>query len=241
MKKTQLLLCLAAGALLITASNASAQAPAAEKFFVNVNVGGQLASRTFTSNVVKTVYDEPATLTATQKIGKSAVIDFGGGYRVWEDVYVGLTISRYGTSQGAAWAATIPHPLVTDAFAARSGVADDLGRTEVGVDPYVLWVTPLLDNVDVSAALGLSIIHLSQDVLGDMDVPQPTQDVTPLVTSESGTGTGVYAALDFIYRLTPRYGVGGFLRYAGASVDLPSSDDTTVGGFQLGAGLRVRF
>jgi hypothetical protein len=41
--------------------------------------------------------------------------------------------------------------------------------------------------------------------------------------------------------LTRRYGVGAFIRYAGATVDLPSVSDLKVGGFQIGGGLRVRF
>lgn len=243
MKTTQHLLCLTAGILLITASNARAQAPApaTEKFFLNVNVGGQVAARTLGTTVTKPVYDETATLMATQRIGKGAIIDFGGGYRIWEDVFVGVTISRFSNTQTAVFAATVPDPLVTDRPAATTGTVDDLNRTEVGVDPYVLWVTPLLDKLDVSAALGVAIIHVSQDVLGDMDVPVPTQTVNAIVTSESATGTGVYAAVDAIYHLTPRYGVGGFARYAGAKADLPSAGETNVGGFQVGGGIRLRF
>jgi hypothetical protein len=37
------------------------------------------------------------------------------------------------------------------------------------------------------------------------------------------------------------YGAGLFLRYAGASVDLPSANNVKVGGVQLGGGLRLRF
>jgi hypothetical protein len=45
--------------------------------------------------------------------------------------------------------------------------------------------------------------------------------------------------------VTPRYGVGIFFRYSGASVDMPLVGGGTVtvdaGGVQLGGGLRVRF
>jgi hypothetical protein len=42
--------------------------------------------------------------------------------------------------------------------------------------------------------------------------------------------------------VTPRYGVGGLARYSRGSIDLDNaSDSLKVGGFQIGAGLRVRF
>ncbi len=43
--------------------------------------------------------------------------------------------------------------------------------------------------------------------------------------------------------LNPRFGVGGIARYTWGSADLDetSDDSLTLGGFQIGAGLRVRF
>jgi hypothetical protein len=44
-----------------------------------------------------------------------------------------------------------------------------------------------------------------------------------------------------IYNLKTRYAVGGYVRYAGAKVDLPSANDLNVGGMQAGGGIRLRF
>jgi hypothetical protein len=41
--------------------------------------------------------------------------------------------------------------------------------------------------------------------------------------------------------VTPRYGVGVFVRYAGGSVDADAVPDMKVGGFQFGAGIRVTY
>ena len=44
------------------------------------------------------------------------------------------------------------------------------------------------------------------------------------------------------YNLTRRYAVGGYLRYAGASVELDGvADKQDVGGAQIGVGVRVNF
>jgi hypothetical protein len=48
--------------------------------------------------------------------------------------------------------------------------------------------------------------------------------------------------VDVTYLVTPRYGAGVLLRYTRGSVDIEGANDSlTVGGFQIGAGLRVRF
>ena len=53
---------------------------------------------------------------------------------------------------------------------------------------------------------------------------------------------GVHFGVDLTYMVTPRFGVGGIARYSWGSADLAGAEDSvTVGGFQIGAGLRVRF
>ena len=48
--------------------------------------------------------------------------------------------------------------------------------------------------------------------------------------------------VDVAYMINKRFGVGGLARYTRGSVELAgASDKLTVGGFQVGAGLRARF
>jgi hypothetical protein len=240
--KNTLFLC--AGIALLAATTASAQvaSPATEKYYVNVNVGGQLASRTLGSSVVKPdVYDETATLASTQSVGKGVLVDFAGGYRVWRDVYAGVLVSVFGNTEDAAYTTSMPNPIFFNSPAVVSGTTSGLKRREVGINPNVTYVRHLYDKFDVSLGIGVSIIRLSQDVLNDLSYTPPSQDAAPVVAKEKATGAGVYANVDFIYNLTPRYGVGGFVRYAGASVDLPSAPDQNIGGMQAGGGIRLRF
>ena len=101
---------------LFAAPHASAQAPSpsTSKFFVFVDVGGQLQSRTLDMSSTQTVYEEQASLTASLPIGKGVVPDFGGGYRVWGNVFVGLTVSFFNDSGDAAYTASVPDPLFFD-------------------------------------------------------------------------------------------------------------------------------
>src|SRR5262245_9993769 len=61
--------------------HAQTPTPSTEPFFLNVNVGGQLATRTINAVARKTVFQETATLTSNQGIGRGLVVDFDGGYR----------------------------------------------------------------------------------------------------------------------------------------------------------------
>src|SRR5438105_4031823 len=87
----------------LCAASVSAQTPtpSTEKFFLNVNVGGELATRTISAVASKIVYDETATLASVQPIGRGVVFDFDGGYRVREDIFAGLLVSVFSNSATA--------------------------------------------------------------------------------------------------------------------------------------------
>src|SRR5712671_3505601 len=98
MSNVKIVLGLCAGIALCSGSAyAQTPSPATDKFFLNVNVGGQLATRTINSVVTKTdVSQETAALSSTQPVGRGAVIDFAGGYRVRGDFFAGLLVSFFG-------------------------------------------------------------------------------------------------------------------------------------------------
>ena len=235
---------LVAGLALFVAPHASAQAPSpsTSKFFASLNLGGQLASRTLDMSSSQTVYDETATLNASLPIGKGLVTDFGGGYRVWDNVFVGLTISIFSTSDDASYTASVPDPLFFGRFKTVTGSVTGLGHTEVATLPELIYSRALTNKLDFVGKIGPAIIHLSQDTVGSFTVPPGTQDVNVTTSSESATGTGINVSVGANYNVTERYAVGGYLRYAGANVKLDASpDDQNVGGMQIGGGIRVNF
>jgi len=229
---------------LFAAPYASAQAPSpsTSKFFVFVNVGGQLMSRTVDMSSTQTVYEEQATLNASLPIGKGVVPDFGGGYRVWGNVFVGVTVSFFNDTGDAAYTASIPDPLFFGRAKTVTGTQTGLKHSEVAVLPELIYSRPVTDKMDVVGKIGPAIIHLSQDIISSFSVPAGTQDVVVSTSSQSGTGAGINASIGLNYNLSDRYAVGGYLRYAGASVQLDASPDKQdVGGMQVGGGIRVNF
>jgi hypothetical protein len=59
---------------------------------------------------------------------------------------------------------------------------------------------------------------------------------------EEKTVGGINLGIDVTYLLNKRFGIGGLMRFTHGSVDLNGATDSlSVGGFQIGAGGRVRF
>ena len=227
-------------ALCAASAHAQTPTPSTEKFFFNANIGAELATRTINAVATKIVYDETASLSSHQPIGRGVVFDFDGGYRIREDFFAGLMVSFFSKSDDATTSATIPDPIFFNRPKTITGSTTGLTRSEVAIAPHITWARPLFDKVDITFSGGIAFIHLSQDLVGNFDVTPP-QNVTILQTTESKNGVGPYAQIDFIYNLAMRYGVGGFVRYAGAKVDLPSQPKANVGGMQAGGGIRLRF
>lgn len=236
---------LTAAAVVGTAAPAFAQSPspATEKVFLNVNVGGQLAKRTFSTASTQTVYEEQARLDATYPIGTGILYDFGVGYRVFGDVFVGVSVSMFSKTGDATTLADVPDPVLFDTPRLDiAGTATGLKRTETAIMPQIIYTRALTDKVDVGLGIGPAIVRLKQDVLSSFTVAPQTQNVTVVKSSESGSGTGIAATLDLTYNLSSRLGVGGFARFAPAKVDLPSAGGkVNVAGMQAGAGIRLRF
>jgi hypothetical protein len=234
-------------ALSAVSAHAQPPTPTTEKFFASVNIGGQLATRTINIATSKIIYAETATLKSGQKVTRGPVVDFGGGYRVWGDVFAGIVVSRFSNTETAETETSVPDPIFFNRPKTVTGTTTDLKRTEVAVAPHAVWAMALTDKLDLGLSAGFAVIHVSQDLVGSFSVAAGTQNVTTTTTTEKGTAVGPYVAVDFIYNVTPirgfkpLYGFGGYVRYAGGKVDLPSVPAANVGGMEAGGGIRLRF
>ncbi len=163
------------------------------------------------------------------------------------DLSIGAGFTNYSSTGEILGAASIPHPLFADQ--PRSVELDGTGkRTERSVYIQAVWFMPLkdfwepLDKVDLAFSIGPSFIFVSQDVFGEPSVPPGTQDVNANIVRVDDSAVGLFAGVDATYMVTPRIGVGGFVRYHGAGgVDLAPAEKQSTGGFQGGGGARFRF
>ncbi|HZA35611.1 MAG TPA: hypothetical protein VE505_11825 [Vicinamibacterales bacterium] len=230
----------------LVAPAAEAQMTWTDQGFVNVNVGVQGGSRSLDTSTEFSLYDEPGSLTTTQDVGGGAFFDVSGGYKVWRNLAVGIGFSRVGSEADVTVSALVPDPLVTDRPRSASASVGGAQYSEVAVHLSGTWMMPVTDKVDVGFAFGPTIFLVSQDLPsalapGDISEPGPTISQVRLASSDNTT-VGVHFGVDATYLVTPRIGAGVLVRYSVGSADLEGATDSlTVGGFQIGGGVRLRF
>jgi hypothetical protein len=235
------LLCVALCAA--AAPSAEAQTTWNDQGFFNLSLGVQSGSRTLGTSTTFDIYDEAASVSTSQEVGGGAFFDLSAGYKVWRNLAVGVGYSRSSSSDDATLAALIPDPIFFDQPRPVSANVSDLGHSQNAFHLNATWVMPVTEELDVALSAGPTIFNVSQELPGSITVSEPGPTVGEVnVSSVSETAVGINFGVDVTYRITPRFGVGGLARYTRGSVDLGgAADSLTVGGFQIGAGLRVRF
>lgn len=247
MKNATRIVRLIAGFMLTGVPTVAAQAPPITKnIYFDVNFGVQPAAQTFsitTPNPPQLVYNESVVLGGTQGINGSMLIDLTAGYRVWRTVSVALSFGTTVSGKGdARVSAGIPHPIFYDTRKESTQELTDLKHKEQSIHLSFMWTTPISDKIDASVYAGPSFIKVKQDVVSTVSVAPGTQEFTPAVSEESeGAKPGFHFGGDVTYLLMKNMGIGGFVRFVNATVDLPSAPGLDAGGFQYGGGARVRF
>ncbi len=242
-----------AAALTVSAATALAQtsAPAGapfgrdHKLFVSVNAGGQAQTHTMDATLTTSVYGQTATANTTTGIDGGPIFDLSAEYRFMKysgiDVGVGAGFSTFSATGELSGIASVPHPVFFNRHADVTIPTQDAKRSERSVYLTVVGSYRVTEEIEVAAFLGPSFLHVEQELMTGISVPAGTQDITTTIGKQSANAVGVIAGVDASYFVTDRFGVGGFLRYNGGSVDLPAAENAKAGGFQIGAGVRIRY
>jgi outer membrane protein with beta-barrel domain len=243
MKRTSFMLAAGVTCLLGLAPSAHAQMAWTDKGFVNVSVGAQAPSRSLATNQTPEIYGEASSFASTQDVGGGAFFDISGGYKVWRNLVAGIGITHVGSTTDLTVDARIPDPLLFDAPRSVTTTVNDVHHSQTAINLTGTWMMPVTDKVDVGYQFGPTIFLVSQDLPGVPTVSEPGPTITSLPLEKSDkTTVGLHFGIDVTYLVTPRFGVGGLVRYTWGSVDLDGADDSlTVGGFQIGVGARLRF
>ena len=225
------------------APKAHAQMTWTDKAFVNVSVGGQAGSDTVTTSAQFDLYDEQGTLSSSQKAKGGGLFDVSAGYKVRKNLVAGIGFSRTGGKADGAITASVPDPRVFDQPRAVSATAPGMKHSENVVHLFAAWMMPVTDKIDVALSAGPSIFSVKQDLPTALSVTEPGPVVSQITTAKSSkTTAGINMGVDVTYLVSKRWGVGGLARYTWGSVDLKNAtDNLSVGGFQVGAGVRLRF
>ena len=246
---------------------AAAAAPASaqmlewqDRVYVSVNGGVQAGSQEFEQALAFGLYGEAATLRVPHNIDSGGLFDVGGGVRVTNNVGVGVSVTRFTSSQDVTVDAALPHPLFFNLPRPATAGVSDVDHSQLGVHIQALYVVPLSDRIDIAFSGGPSIISVDQTVVTGLTLQQPEippfqPNITSVGVKEvSDTAVGFNVGADWTYLITspqasgamPSVGAGVMIRYASATADLPEvpdigTQDLDVGGFQIGAGIRIRW
>lgn len=245
----------------------NAQTPAAQesRYFFSVNLGGQSKEQVFNDTKTFDIYGEKGAVAAAHSIGGGTLFDIGAGARVWKSLSVGLAYSTVKNFNDATISVRVPHPLFVGQSRTATVTTTDLEHSENAIHLQFIWTIPLTSRFDISASAGPSFFTVRQTV-ATVQAPQDIVDLPPYtnlgigfvsLTDVKASPVGVNVGIDGTYRILTikgvgpikgvGIGVGGYLRYAGASIDLPTPADMTrdtelkAGGPQGGVGLRLRF
>jgi opacity protein-like surface antigen len=214
-----------------------------DKGYVTVNGGYQAGSHDLSETGSFPLYDETATFSSTNKVKGGGLFDIGGAYRVWgNNLLAGVSVSHVSSKSEGTLTGSIPDPSFFDRPRNVSKSFSDLEHSETAVHIDAIWMLPVANKLDIGISAGPTIFNVHQDTIPSLTITEPGPAVTTATVSSSKTAVGFNAGIDVQYMIAKKWGVGGLMRYSVGSVTLPgASDKLTVGGFQIGAGARLRF
>lgn len=226
------------------ATSASAQTMQwTDKGYVSVNVGVQVGSHNIDTSSTFSLYDETATVTSTQRVKGGGFFDIGAAYRVWgKNLLAGISFSHTSSDANVSISASIPDPIKFDQLRTVAASVSGAKHTENVIHINAIWMIPVANKIDVGVFAGPSIFSIKQQTIGTPSVTEPGPNVaTPLNEIKKSSG-GFNAGVDVQYMIRPKWGVGGLARYTWGSATIAGAKEKlTLGGFQIGAGGRVRF
>lgn len=244
---------LTAAMILIAAVPAVAQSARrgdAGRVWVSLNGGAQMPSRTFTETSTLVVNREDGQVTADYTVRNAALFDVGGSVKVTSKLRVALAVSSFASKSGVDVAARLPHPLFFDRLRDVSGTASGLTRKETAVHLDAMFALRARGGLDVHVFGGPTFFSVGQDLISDVRYTETypfdsaTFAGTP-TTRVSKSVVGFNAGADVARYLTRRFGVGGLVRFSGATARLGSplggSVSVKAGGAEVAGGVRLRF
>jgi len=231
------------------ATTAPAKPAARISAFMDVNFGVVFpAQDAFTSkgSYAPPYFNETISWSYDYTVPTMKGIDVAGGVLFTSNLGVGIAVSSVGSEAPPTLTSTGPSSLDFPTFETWTLVPDWVSkRHETSVHLSCVWQpTARSSKLQVRLYGGPTYFSVSQDLLSSFPFSEPT--------TASTSAWGYHVGGDIGYFVTKHIGLGGGVRYAGATVTIPDTamdrfsseghtQDVRVGGPSLAFGLRVRF
>lgn len=230
-------------ALLAAPTVASAQMQWTDKGFIGVSAGAEVGTHTLNSSATFPLYDETATASTTQDVKGGGLFDITGAYRVWgQNLLAGVSYTRTSSKSDVSLTGSIPDPIVFGAPRTVTSSQSGAKHSEGALHFDAIYMLPVANKLDVGLFAGPSVFFVNQDTVTSLTVTEPGPTVSAPLTRVSKTSFGFNLGADIQYMVAKQWGVGVLARYAFGSASIPyATEHLTVGGFQIGGGVRYRF
>jgi hypothetical protein len=224
--------------------------PFRHRLFIGINGGYQTNTRTFSESHREPAFEEETAWQTNYRVTSGAQFDAAGGVRVWRNLFAGVAYTYFSRRAPASISGEVPHPFFFDQPRAFAGDTTALAHEQQAIHVSAVWVFPASRRVEISIFGGPSYFAAArsfvEDAIYDEAYPFDSTTFSRAATARATAHrVGVHGGGDFAWLLTRHVGVGVLLRYAQADVKFATPAGGSVsldaGGFQVGAGVRLRF
>jgi len=216
---------------------------------VDLNVGAQLAGDDITQQFSIAKNAEPAPIAVRQPFSTGFFVDGGVTVRVRRRLGLSIGVSVLPNDHDASVSASVPHPVFFNRPRAVSGTTP-LSQSQTAIHVDAAYLAPPRGRLWVTLLGGVSMVHIQQALVTDINVADPFPFDAPTLSSAvttmaSATPVGFNVGVDVTWRRWRRAGLGALVRYSRAAATLTpgAAGETNVvaGGLQAGAGVRFSF
>ena len=230
------------------------------RVWIDANVGyARAGEEDYSAIAIRQINGQDARLQADYHLPPGIAFEIGGGVMATRQIGVGVTFSSTTQEDPAALSVEIPHPILPEPNATDTDTTDrSLERAESSLHIHGAFVSQTSDQLVLRLFGGPTYFRVQQDAVSNILYDQQFLPFDPLnqvditgseiqrISYDEATGWGFHAGLDISWFYTDALGVGFVGRYSKGTVGIrdPLTEvdaDLDVGGFQAGAGVRVRF
>jgi hypothetical protein len=234
---------LALGLLCVPAMTYAQTMQWTNKGYITVSGGGQIGSHDLTTSKTFDLYGESASIQTSQSVKSGGFFDAGAAYRVWgNNLLAGVSIAHFASTDDVNITGSIPDPRFFGTMRNVTASQPGAKHSETAAHFDAIWMVPIANKLDVGVFGGPSIFWVSQDTVGNVTVTEPAPTLTATMQNVSKTEAGLNFGADAQYVVYKTVAVGVLARYTWANATIEGADKKlTLGGFQLGGGVRLRF
>jgi hypothetical protein len=240
--KTSPILVLAFAVVMAGAAPARAQQePLSQKVFVNYTLSARQGAGELSVSSPFQANGGTGTVAIDDDIAGGPMHDVSIAFKPWKYFAIGGGYSVINSHDFDQYVLTYPSPVAGFQPLTVRAITPALDHKEEFLSVNLLWMKPITPKYNVTLSAGPVFYTVHQEVPVSSNIIGSNSFGLNEETQKED-GVGFHAAMDLDYMFTKIAGGGLQMRYIHGSVDFPNtSESMSVGGLQIGAGVRIRF